>query len=76
MVYTVYGKPNCPECEKLKNFLNNRQTSYEYIDISENQDKREVLMNMGYRSVPQVFQGEQHIGGFLQTKVFLESTDF
>lgn len=34
----VYGKPNCPNCNTVKNILNARSIEFDYIDVTEDQD--------------------------------------
>ncbi len=64
---TIYGKPQCPYCENAVNLCEERQFAYEYIDIFEKQmsiaDLHEIV-GKPVRTVPQIFVGETHIGGF------------
>lgn len=71
MSYIVYGKPNCPFCDKAKNLLESKGKEYVYVDVSENQDAYNYLVSNGFRSVPQVFlKGKSddstlvHVGGY------------
>lgn len=50
----VYGKPNCPACVDLKQALVSLGKSFEYIDISIDENARQEIIDKGYRSVPQV----------------------
>ena len=52
---TVYSKPNCPFCDKAKNYLRNNNIDYEVVDISVNEEARNFLLNEGHRSVPQIY---------------------
>lgn len=70
-VYEVYGKPNCPYCEKAKNLLDSKKLGYVYKDVtSDSQALGEmtfkVTKNLGAppRTVPQIFKGDLYIGGF------------
>lgn len=62
---TIYTTTTCPYCHAAKALLNKK--NIEFIEISVNNPKvRENMMERagGRRSVPQIFFGEQHIGGF------------
>jgi len=54
-ILTVYSKPDCPYCEKLTEFLDERGLKYNKVDVILHPDKREWLLNEGYKTVPQVF---------------------
>lgn len=61
----VYLTGWCPYCAAAKNLLNKKGVSYETIDLTQQPDKRpEMQERSGRTSVPQIFIGEQHIGGF------------
>lgn len=68
-MYTIYGKPNCPWCDRAKDLLNN--LAYEYVDVSLEGGARQILVDMGVRTVPQVFKGTLHIGGFEDLRKYL-----
>ncbi|MCF6343264.1 MAG: glutaredoxin 3 [Devosiaceae bacterium] len=61
----IYTTPTCPYCHAAKNLLNEK--NIEFVEISVvNPTVREKMMERagGRRSVPQIFFGETHIGGF------------
>ncbi len=61
----IYTTPTCPYCHAAKNLLNKK--NIEFVEISVvNPTVREKMMERagGRRSVPQIFFGETHIGGF------------
>lgn len=70
-MYTIYGKPNCPWCDRAKGLL--QPDEYNYVDVSKDQEAKEVLVEMGVRTVPQVFDRDNHIGGFEALKWYVES---
>jgi glutaredoxin 3 len=61
----VYTRRRCPHCVSAKTWL--RQRDYEFEEILL-EDKDTVSEFLGQypelRSVPQIFVGEEHIGGF------------
>jgi glutaredoxin len=62
---TVYTKNQCPFCDRAKALLESKGVPYTAINIEEQPDAREVLVNLGLRSVPQIFNGTTLLpGGF------------
>jgi len=68
-MYTVYSKPNCPDCNTVKKLLQN----YEEIDITQNPEALQKLSELGLRQLPQVFLDGKLIGNLLKTKQHLDS---
>lgn len=68
----VYSKNVCPNCDQAKAMLNAKGISYIAIDIETNAAGRDILVNKGLRSVPQIFVGEELIGGVDKLKLWLE----
>lgn len=72
MEVVIYGKINCPNCEKAKNLakkISNKDPDfdYTYIDVMRmpgGADELRRLVGKEIRSVPQIFVDELHIGGF------------
>ena len=61
----VYTTAVCPYCLRAKQLLRARGvTDLEEIRVDENPDALDEMMRVtGRRTVPQIFIGEQHIGG-------------
>lgn len=61
----VYTKKRCPYCTSAKIWLGQRNYNFEEIslDNKEIQDQF-ILDNPGLRTVPQIFIGDESIGGF------------
>jgi glutaredoxin len=53
---TVYSKNNCPFCDRAKALLESKGIEYKTINIEEHPEHRETLVDMGLRSVPQLFK--------------------
>ena len=68
-MYTVYSKPNCPDCNTVKKLLQN----YEEIDITQSPEALQRLSELGLRQLPQVFLDGKLIGNLLKTKQHLDS---
>lgn len=71
----VYSKTVCPYCVQAKNLLDSKGIKYTEVNIETNAAGRDYLTEKGLRSVPQIFQGELHIGGFDKLKTWLELKD-
>ena len=65
-MYTIYTQNSCGYCHMAKNLLN--ENKFEFIEISLDHDQaaRTMLKEMKCRTVPQIFNGELHIGGYTE----------
>ena len=62
---TVYSKNNCPFCVQAKQLLESKGVEYTEVNIEHDTDARQLLVDKGLRSVPQIFHGYEIIpGGF------------
>jgi len=62
---TIYTTSVCPYCAAAKTLLSNRQVNFTEIDVSTRPDLREeMIRRSGRRTVPQIFMGETHVGGY------------
>jgi glutaredoxin 3 len=61
----IYTTSWCPYCVQAKKLLDQRGVRYEEIDCEGDDDLRAWLVKeTGRRTVPQIFIGEEAIGGF------------
>ena len=62
---TIYTKPYCPYCHRAVALLEQKGADFTEIDAAFEPAKRqEMLQRSGGRSTyPQIFVGDQHIGG-------------
>lgn len=61
---TVYSKPSCVQCVATKKALDKADIDYTVIDISQDDDARELVLGLGYKGVPVVVAGDNHWNGF------------
>ena len=62
---TVYSKNNCPFCVRAKALLESKGVEYTEVNIENDPESRQMLLDKGLRSVPQIFHGYELIpGGF------------
>ena len=64
-VVRIYTSVSCPYCVQAKRLLDRKGVQYEEIDVTGDVARRtEMIQASGRRTVPQIFIGEQSIGGF------------
>lgn len=62
---TIYSKQNCPYCDMAKRLFESKGQSWTGIDIEAEPARRdEMIERSGRRTVPQIWIGERHVGGF------------
>ena len=64
----IYSKDYCPYCKAAKSLLAQRGIPYKEIHIGENDDAmyKDLCQKSGMRTVPQIFNGDELIGGFME----------
>lgn len=61
----VYSKDYCPYCTRAKALLQQKSVAFEEINIEGKTEVAEKLFaQTGFRTVPQIFIGDECIGGF------------
>lgn len=62
----IYTSPLCGYCHAAKRMLTDKGISYSEIDVAADPAKRQEMMSRasGRHTVPQIFIGDQHIGGY------------
>ncbi len=62
---TIYSTMMCGYCAAAKNLLSRKGVKYEEIDVTFAPGKRSDMITRtgGKRSVPQIFIGDDHVGG-------------
>lgn len=71
----IYSKDYCPYCMRAKMLLESRKLTYTEIDITTDTDVQEEMIKKanGHKTVPQIFIGKTHIGGFDDLKEMHDS---
>ncbi|MEN9705219.1 MAG: glutaredoxin 3 [Pseudomonadota bacterium] len=65
----MYATGWCPYCQRARALLDAKGVAYAVIDVEAVPGARdEMRARSGRTSVPQIFIGERHIGGFDDTK--------
>ena len=61
----MYSKSWCPYCRMAKRLLSAKGQEWQEIDIEEQPERaREMAERSGRRTVPQIWIGDRHIGGY------------
>ncbi|MBW8824333.1 MAG: glutaredoxin 3 [Xanthomonadales bacterium] len=62
---TIYTTQVCPYCVAAKNFLKSKGLEWREVRVDLDPAEREKMVAMAKRtSVPQIFVGETHVGGY------------
>lgn len=75
---TIYGTPTCAKCKQTKLVLEAAQIQYEYKSIGADIQREEffdMFATLGLtapRTVPQIFNDAEYIGGFDELKRWLQ----
>jgi len=65
---TLYTAPYCGFCMAARRLLDRKGAAYSEIDVSRDPAARAEMVQRshGGRTVPQIFIGETHVGGFTE----------
>lgn len=61
----IYFKDWCPYSQAALELLDAKHVDYDAVDVTHDRERElEMRERTGRTSVPQIFIGEQHVGGF------------
>jgi len=62
----IYTSPLCGFCHAAKRLLNEKGVSFAEVDVLSNPDRKPEMIERanGGRTVPQIFIGDTHVGGY------------
>ena len=61
----IYSTRICPYCMRAKNFFEKKNITFDEIRIDQDSVQMQKMMERSKRqSVPQIFIGDYHVGGF------------
>ncbi|HGE6106754.1 TPA: glutaredoxin 3 [Vibrio cholerae] len=73
----IYTKSYCPYCKAAKQTLNSMGLSYREIEVSTSQALFDEMVNRSQRkTVPQIFVGDVHIGGYDDLVIAIKDGQF
>jgi ribonucleoside-diphosphate reductase alpha subunit len=78
----VYGRENCVYCKLSKYLLNKNNVSHEYIEINEEQDRKDFYnkisneenLDIPINTMPQIFINGKRIGGYIELTNIIRPT--
>jgi glutaredoxin 3 len=64
----MYSTGWCPYCDRARALLTRKGVAYQEIKIDEDPAQRSLMLERsnGQRTVPQIFIGDHHVGGFTE----------
>ena len=71
-MYTIYTQNSCGYCHMAKNIMNEHNISFIEISLDHDYQARTMLKEMKCKTVPQIFNGKLHIGGYTELKQYLD----
>lgn len=72
---TIYGTSNCSYCDKAKALADMFSLKWEFFNLEESVDLYEELKGrISFKTVPQIFWHDRHIGGYDDLVVEIENT--
>ncbi|HLT30512.1 MAG TPA: glutaredoxin 3 [Myxococcaceae bacterium] len=62
----IYTTTSCGFCVRAKELMKRKNIAFEEIDVTHDPEERQRLVaaSGGQRTVPQIFIGETHVGGY------------
>ena len=73
----LYGTRFCPFCTAARRLLTNKGIDYQDISVDNNPELRgKLITKSGRNTVPQVWFGTQHIGGFDELRDLERQSNF
>lgn len=61
---TIYTTAWCPYCDRVKMLLDSKGVLYREVDVDSPEKRKWLTDKTGQQTVPQVFIGDHHIGGW------------
>ncbi len=71
---TIFGRQGCGFCVRAKELCENKELNFRYIDIHEEGiSKADLEKTVGkpVETVPQIFVGQDHVGGFTEFEQYV-----
>lgn len=74
--FTIFGRSDCGYCVRAKQLLEKKELEMRWIDIQkEGISKQDLEKTIGkpVETVPQIFHGKQHIGGYTELAEYVQT---
>ncbi len=76
--FTIFGRPDCGYCVRAKQLLQAKGYDMRWVDIqAEGISKADLERTVGkpVLTVPQIFHGTDHIGGFTELDSYIKTLE-
>jgi len=62
----IYSKDYCPYCDRAKNYFKSKEIPFQEIDVTQDEALFDEMLKKsnGRRTVPEIFIGDYHVGGW------------
>jgi len=70
-VFYIYGTERCGFCTRAKELLESFNIPYTYQDVTTEQGLLDMFKMNGWKTVPQIFEDDKHIGGFDKLRKYI-----
>lgn len=67
-MYTIYTKPNCPQCDQAKLLLKMKGLEFETLDVTSDEKLFDFVVSEGFRGMPAIYQEGVKVGGLQELK--------
>ena len=66
----IYTGPSCNFCDAAKRLLERNKLKFNEIDVSSGENTRDEMIKKsnGQRTIPQIFFGDYHVGGYTELR--------
>ena len=66
----IYTGPFCNFCDAAKRLLERNKLKFNEIDVSSGENIRDEMIKKsnGQRTIPQIFFGDHHVGGYTELR--------
>ena len=66
----IYTSPSCNFCDAAKRLLERNKLKFSEIDVSSGENIRDEMIKKsnGQRTIPQIFFGDHHVGGYTELR--------
>ena len=66
----IYTGPSCNICDAAKRLLERNKLKFNEIDVSSGENIRDEMIKKsnGQRTIPQIFFGDHHVGGYTELR--------
>ena len=66
----IYTGPSCNFCDAAKRLLKRNKLKFSEIDVSSGENIKDEMIKKsnGQRTIPQIFFGDRHVGGYTELR--------